>query len=125
MQWWGVRTPRWRILQHFATRDAIMETYFQNMTADEGSKDKLIRDLNILVHDAEALIKVTGKDLSEKSKEQLMAALERFKISCRKVEQEAVSTAKATDALIRENPYKSIGIAFGVGLLIGVLVTRD
>lgn len=102
-----------------------METYFQNMTADEGSKDKLIRDLNILVHDAEALIKVTGKDLSEKSKEQLMAALERFKISCRKVEQEAVSTAKATDALIRENPYKSIGIAFGVGLLIGVLVTRD
>ena len=102
-----------------------METYFQNMTADEGSKDKLIGDLNILVHDAEALIKVTGKDLSEKSKEQLMGALERFKGSCRKVEQEAATAAKATDKLIRENPYKTAGIAFGLGVLIGILVSRD
>ena len=102
-----------------------METYFENMTVPEGSKEKLIRDLNVLVHDAEALIKVTGKDLSEKSKVQLVAALERFKATCRRVEEEAATAARATDQLIRENPYKSVGIAFGVGLLIGVLINRD
>jgi len=26
--------------------------------------------------------------------------------------------------VIRTHPYKSIGVAFGIGLLIGVLVTR-
>jgi|DewCreStandDraft_4_1066084.scaffolds.fasta_scaffold21936_3 ElaB/YqjD/DUF883 family membrane-anchored ribosome-binding protein len=102
-----------------------METYFQNMTAEDGSKDKLIHDLNVLVHDAEELIKVTGKSLSEKSKVQLMAALERFKSTCSQVERDASTMMRATDELIRRNPYASVGIAFGVGLLLGVLVNRD
>ena len=34
------------------------------------------------------------------------------------------SGAKATDKVIREHPYQSIGVAFGIGVLIGVLVTR-
>jgi len=102
-----------------------METYFQNMAVEEGSKDKLIRDLNILMRDAEELIKITGKDLSDKSKEQLMAALERFKTTCRKVEAEAATAARATDRIVRDHPYESVGVAFGVGLLIGVLLARD
>ena len=32
--------------------------------------------------------------------------------------------AKATDQVIRGHPYESIGIALGVGLLIGVLAGR-
>jgi ElaB/YqjD/DUF883 family membrane-anchored ribosome-binding protein len=35
-----------------------------------------------------------------------------------------VQAAKATDRVIREHPYESIGAAFGVGLLLGLLVTR-
>jgi ElaB/YqjD/DUF883 family membrane-anchored ribosome-binding protein len=31
----------------------------------------------------------------------------------------------ATDRAIRDNPYASLGIAFGIGLLIGVLVNRS
>ena len=33
-------------------------------------------------------------------------------------------TAKKTDEAIRTHPYESIGIAFGVGILIGVLIGR-
>ena len=33
-------------------------------------------------------------------------------------------TAKKTDEAIRSHPYESIGIAFGVGVLIGVLIGR-
>ena len=34
------------------------------------------------------------------------------------------ATAKKTDEAIRSHPYESIGIAFGVGVLIGVLIGR-
>ena len=33
-------------------------------------------------------------------------------------------TAKKTDEAIRSHPYESMGIAFGVGILIGVLIGR-
>ena len=32
--------------------------------------------------------------------------------------------ALGADVVIRDHPYQSIGIAFGVGVLIGVLVAR-
>jgi ElaB/YqjD/DUF883 family membrane-anchored ribosome-binding protein len=102
-----------------------MEMYFSNMTAEEGTKEKLVQDLMTLVHDAEELVKSAGGDVAAKSKAELITALDRVKASCRKVEARARAGAKRTDQLIRENPYQSIGIAFGLGLLLGVLVTRD
>lgn len=102
-----------------------METYFQNMAAAEGSKEKLVRDLNVLLRDAEALIKAAGRTLSDKSKDQLMAALARFKASCSRVEQEAGCAVRSTDQFVRQYPFTSVGVAFGLGLLLGVLVGRD
>ena len=40
-------------------------------------------------------------------------------------QEKAVSGAKATDRVIRANPYKAIGIAFGLGLLVGFLRNRQ
>jgi ElaB/YqjD/DUF883 family membrane-anchored ribosome-binding protein len=40
------------------------------------------------------------------------------------IQETSVDTAKATDKVIRRHPYESIGIAFGVGLLVGVLARR-
>ena len=36
----------------------------------------------------------------------------------------AKAAAKRADTVIRDHPYESIGIAFGIGLLVGVLVKR-
>ncbi len=36
----------------------------------------------------------------------------------------AVRTAKVTNKAIRANPYQSLGIAFGVGLLLGCFCKR-
>ena len=102
-----------------------METYFSNMTAAEGTKEKLVQDLMTLVHDAEELVKASGGEVAAKSKTELAAALDRVKASSRKVQDQALAGIRRTDRLIRENPYQSIGIAFGVGLLLGVLVKRD
>jgi ElaB/YqjD/DUF883 family membrane-anchored ribosome-binding protein len=35
-----------------------------------------------------------------------------------------VAGAKATDEVIRANPYKAVGIALGVGVLVGYLLNR-
>jgi ElaB/YqjD/DUF883 family membrane-anchored ribosome-binding protein len=36
----------------------------------------------------------------------------------------AAERAKAADRTVREHPYQTMGFAFGLGLLIGVLATR-
>ena len=54
----------------------------------------------------------------------LEAAVEKAKAVCERLEEKTVEAAKVTDKAIREHPYQSIGIAFGVGLLIGVLAMR-
>ncbi|HYV29364.1 MAG TPA: DUF883 family protein [Candidatus Eisenbacteria bacterium] len=88
---------------------------------------KLIKDFKVVVHDAEALAKATAGDLGEKAREaraRLATSLEGAKASFYRLEDKAVAGARATDRVIREHPYQSIGIGFGVGLLIGVLVSR-
>ncbi|MCI0746238.1 MAG: hypothetical protein L0Y58_12610 [Verrucomicrobia subdivision 3 bacterium] len=101
-----------------------METYFKNMTADEGTKERLVQDLITLVHDAEDLVRATGHDLAEKSRKELIEALERVKASCRRLEAHAETSLRAADKMIRQHPYESIGVALGLGLLIGALVNR-
>jgi ElaB/YqjD/DUF883 family membrane-anchored ribosome-binding protein len=54
----------------------------------------------------------------------LEAATEKAKEVCKRLQEETVAAAKATDKAVREHPYQAIGIGFGLGLLIGVLVTR-
>jgi len=102
-----------------------METFFKNMSEEEGTTDKLIQDLNTLIGDAEELVKATGGKLAEKSKEELMAGLEKLKASCQRIENKAAAGTHSADRYIRDNPYQSVGIAFGVGLLLGVLIGRD
>jgi len=84
-------------------------------------------DLRVVVRDAEALIKATAGDLSERTKDaraRLNEAMDRAKVTVQDLEERARERARAADKLIREHPYQSLGIAFGVGLLIGVLVNR-
>jgi ElaB/YqjD/DUF883 family membrane-anchored ribosome-binding protein len=47
-----------------------------------------------------------------------------LKTMIQRAEEKAVERAKAADRVIRDHPYQTIGIAFGLGLLIGVLARR-
>jgi len=101
----------------------------ETRTAEEigQSAEKLLQDLKAVVHDGEELIKAGAADLSERgvaARERLAAALKAARETGRKLEERAVAGAKATDQAIREHPYQSIAIAFGVGILIGVLIKR-
>ncbi len=54
----------------------------------------------------------------------LEAATEKAKEVCQRLQDQTAATAKAADKAVREHPYQAIGVAFGVGVLIGVLVSR-
>ena len=54
----------------------------------------------------------------------LEATIEKAKAACERLEEKTVAAAKATDKAVREHPYQAVGIAFGLGLLIGVLAMR-
>ena len=93
----------------------------------EDSTEKLLQDLRAIVHDGEELLKAGASELSERgtaARERLSAALEMAKETRRKLEKQAMAGVKATDRVIREHPYESIGIAFGVGMLLGVIINR-
>ena len=85
-------------------------------------------DLNNLGQDARTLLADTVRMTGEKAAEirkPLAAALQSAKETCGNLQEKAVKRAKAADEVVRENPYEAIGIAFGVGMLIGVLAARQ
>ena len=93
----------------------------------EESTERLLQDLKAVVQDGEELLRAGAAALGERgaaAREKLTAALEVAKETSRKLEVRARETAKATDLYIRENPYQAIGIAFGAGILFGILLNR-
>jgi ElaB/YqjD/DUF883 family membrane-anchored ribosome-binding protein len=84
-------------------------------------------DLGTLAEDARALMTATADVAGEKVSEarrRLAAALENGKELYGRVRDKAVEGAKATDEAVHEHPYHAIGIALGVGALIGYLAAR-
>lgn len=97
----------------------------------EASKDKLIADLKIVVSDAEELLRATASQAGEKvsaARERIQASLASAKIKLSDAERAALEkakeAAKATDEFVHEQPWKAVGIAAGVGLLLGLLLGR-
>jgi ElaB/YqjD/DUF883 family membrane-anchored ribosome-binding protein len=46
---------------------------------------------------------------------------ELLKAGVSEAKQRALTHVKTTDRAVRENPYKTLGIVFGLGVLVGVL----
>ena len=93
----------------------------------EGANKRVAEDLNALARDAEELMKATaghaGVKLGE-MRRRLATALESARATNSRVEEKTAAAAKATDRTVRLHPYESVGIAFGLGLLVGVLLGR-
>jgi ElaB/YqjD/DUF883 family membrane-anchored ribosome-binding protein len=97
------------------------------MSANDVNAEKLVSDLKTVVQDAEQLLKATAGDVGDKAREareRLNDALANARLTCQKLEQRAYEGAEATEKAIRENPFQSLGIAFGAGILLGIILTR-
>jgi len=89
--------------------------------------EAISNDMGQLAEDARALMAATADVAGEKvgeARKRLAAALERGKEIYGRVRETAIEGAKATDQAVHEHPYQALGIALGVGALIGYLVAR-
>lgn len=97
----------------------------------EVTTDQLVADLKTVMEDAEALLKATSTLTGEKVQEVRARAeesLRQAKVRLSEVEEEAMRRAReiadAADEYVQENPWQSVGIAAGIGLVLGLLLAR-
>jgi ElaB/YqjD/DUF883 family membrane-anchored ribosome-binding protein len=97
-------------------------------TAEESATvGKLVQDFKVVVQDAEALLKATAGDVGERvreARERLATSMESAKANYQVAQGRAIEGVKAADKVVRSHPYESLGVAFGVGVVLGLLVGR-
>ena len=93
----------------------------------EKNASRTTDDLKTLLHEAEQALGNTAGEAGDKFDElrgRLRSAIDNSKYSFQALRHEAQRRAKQADQLVRENPYYAVGVAAGVGAIIGVLVSR-
>jgi len=60
--------------------------------------EKLLEDLKVVLRDGEELMKAGVTTVKER----------------------AASTAKSADSFLRENPYRTVAVVFGLGIVLGL-----
>lgn len=94
-----------------------MENRTQNMGTERGT----------IVGDGKALLDATAALAEQKAGEarkRLSAVMDSSKEVYNRVCEGAVEGAKVADQTIRKNPYQAIGIALGLGALLGYFISR-
>jgi ElaB/YqjD/DUF883 family membrane-anchored ribosome-binding protein len=93
--------------------------------------DKLLADLRLVVADAEELLHTTAGQAGEGAAElraKVQASLARARDGLAQAQEAALARARAAgraaDDYVHENPWRSIGVAAGFGLVVGLLIGR-
>jgi ElaB/YqjD/DUF883 family membrane-anchored ribosome-binding protein len=97
----------------------------------EQLSNDVIADFKVVVTDTEALLKATANQGGEELAEVRAKAEESIKaVKVRMAEEQAAllaktkEAAKATDVYVHEHPWTAVGVAAGVGLVVGLLSNR-
>lgn len=93
--------------------------------------ERVVDDLRRVIEDAEALLRESAglageraDDLRERAADSVRAARERLAALEHEVMGRARDAVHDADRYVRHNPWQAVGIAAGVGLVIGVLLAR-
>ena len=97
----------------------------------EVNKERLMSDIRTVLADAEDLLKQAASATGDRASELRETALTRLKQAKEKaadvqvvVVEKGKKAARVTDDYVHEHPWAAIGIAAGVGVLVGLLVNR-
>jgi len=85
-------------------------------------------DLGTLAEDARALMAATADVAGDKvaeARKRLAAALDSGRKIFGRVKDKTVEGVQVADEAVRDHPYQAIGIALGVGVLLGYLFARQ
>ena len=109
--------------------DGAMEmnsTKGDNMARFE-TPNALKNDARTLADDARALLDATADVTDQKvteARQRLNEALTAGKEAVARAQEKASQGMQAADQAIRSHPYQSVAVAFGLGALVGLLMTR-
>ena len=102
-----------------------------NIQTTTVTKEQLISDFKVVIADVEALIKATANqggdavvNLRAKAEESLAAAKVKLGEAQDALVEKGKIAAQATDDYVHEKPWHAVGIAAGVGLVVGLLIGR-
>ena len=103
----------------------------ETIEMSNNSKEKLIADMKVVVADAEEILRATAgiagekmADLRERIGERLSDARVRLDDAEAMLVDKTKAAARATDDFVNENPWQAVGIAAGVGVLLGIIIGR-
>ena len=120
----GLRPPR--LLHHF--QPPLYPTMKNNKDTAAHTPKELLTEMHALVAEAQAMMVDSVSEHTQEAVDALRSrfadAQERFADVYAGARKKVIAGAKYTDETIRENPYQSIAIAAGIGLLVGVLLGR-
>jgi len=95
------------------------------------AQEVLMNDFQTLVSDTERLLEHTATlagdqadELRSQIHDSLLRARETLKLTEAPLSGRAQAAVTATEDYVQANPWQSVGIAAGVGFLIGLLATR-
>ncbi|KAF0865531.1 YqjD family protein [Pseudomonas sp. LD120] len=95
------------------------------------AQEVLMADFQALVTDTERLLEHTATlagdqadELREKIHDSLLKARETLQLTEDSLRQRSQAAVTAAEDYVQSNPWQSVGIAAGVGFLIGLLATR-
>jgi ElaB/YqjD/DUF883 family membrane-anchored ribosome-binding protein len=97
----------------------------------ERSRDALVKDFSDVLGEAETLLKQASKESGERASDlrsQVETKLRSAKMRLSDMHGDAMDNAKAaaraTDDYVRDNPWQAIGVAAGIGFLVGLVLSR-
>ncbi|MDH0747073.1 YqjD family protein [Pseudomonas sp. GD03842] len=97
----------------------------------EKAQDILMADFQTLVADTEKLLAHTASlageqadELRDQIQESLLRARETLALAEATLRERSKEAVVATEEYVQNNPWQSVGIAAGVGFLLGLLATR-
>lgn len=100
-------------------------------TSDTITTDKLVEDLRVLARDAEALLAATAGQADVRINElrgRLTAAVHSARGTCEDLQGKAADQIRRglreTDQTVRSHPWEAVGVAFGIGVVVGILLGR-
>jgi len=94
-------------------------------------KERLMQDLRAVIADSEALLQTSTQDAEESldgTKSQIQERLNNAKLNLKQLHEQALQRAEAlgqdADQYVHAHPWQAMGLAGGVGLLLGLLMVR-
>lgn len=94
-------------------------------------KEKLVADIKMVMAELDELVRDSASDVGDdlvelkgKLRDQVEAARDTLSDLESRVTEKAKSAAQTGDEYVREHTWASIGIAAGIGVVIGLLLNR-